>query len=113
MNNWSPSHNPFKSDVFCLGLCILSAMSLEDCSKIFNFYKYLIYDDLIRDFIEISRAHYSSTLVRFVQDMLILNEEKRPDLLLLRQNFESIKLNMSKQVFLFYIKISRMQKIIS
>lgn len=100
MNNWKPQHNPFKTDVFCLGVSILSAISLEDASKIFNFYKFLIYDDVIRDRIEAARLNYSSTLLRFVQDMLILNEEKRPDFLILRQNFEEIKLKISKQVFI-------------
>jgi len=99
LNNWKPNHDPFKSDVFCLGLTILSAVSLEPCNRIFNYHKFLIYDDIIRDLMDNARMQYSSLLIRFLQDMLILNEEKRPDFLILRKNFEEARLSLSKQVF--------------
>ena len=102
-SNWRPDHDPFKSDAFCLGLTMLSVASLENCYKIYNFHKYLIYDDLIRDLIESLRNKYSLAFIKFIQDMLILNEEKRPDFLKLRQNLEIYKLSTSKQVKLSLI----------
>lgn len=95
-NDWRPDHDPYKSDVFCLGLTILAAASLENVKRVFNFHRFVIYDDLIRDWIEELRERYSSGFVRFLQDMLILNEEKRPDFNKLRQNLESINVNSIK-----------------
>lgn len=58
----------------------------------------MIYDDIMRDILENARMQYSSILIRFLQDMLILNEEKRPDFLVLRKSLEETRLNLSKQV---------------
>ena len=95
-NDWRPDHDSYKSDVFCLGLTILAAASLENVKSVFNFHKLVIYDDLIRDWVEGLRERYSSGFVRFLQDMLILNEEKRPDFNKLRQNLEGINVNSMK-----------------
>ena len=97
-NDWRPDHDPYKSDVFCMGLTVLAAASLENVKKVFNFHKLVIYDDLIRDWVEGLRERYSSGFVRFLQDMLILNEEKRPDFNKLRQNLEGINVNSVKVI---------------
>lgn len=97
-NDWNPEHNSYKSDVFCLGLTILAAASLENVGKALNFHKLVIYDDLIRDLIEGLRERYSGGFLRFLQDMIILNEEKRPDFIGLRQKLESVNMNASVKV---------------
>jgi hypothetical protein len=42
MTNIQPKHNPFKSDVFALGMVIVSVISLDSCEDCYDFKNFRI-----------------------------------------------------------------------
>lgn len=83
-NEWQPNHDPFKSDVFCLGVTFLEMITLKNSNKIFEFEKHLIFDDEIISKINEIKDRYSIGLGNFIQNMLYINEEKRKNFIELR-----------------------------
>lgn len=83
-NEWQPNHDPFKSDVFCLGISFLEMITLKSSSSIFDFQKHLIFDDEIISTINEIKEMYSTGLGNFIQNMLYINEEKRKNFIELR-----------------------------
>lgn len=40
--NWTPQHNPFKSDIFVLGLVILETVNMKYCDEVYNYDSYYL-----------------------------------------------------------------------
>ena len=80
VNNWQPKHNPYKSDVFSLGMCMLHAALNDPCDDCYNYQEGRIKEDVLRE--KQSRLRekgYSDAFSRIIATMLSKNEDSRPD----------------------------------
>ena len=75
--------NKFKSDVFSLGMTLLSLASLTVSQEIYDYETGTFHVDLLQDRIELVRKSYSKFTFELIRDMLKFNEEARPDFIAL------------------------------
>lgn len=74
-----PLHNPFKSDIFTLGMIVLHLATLENCDLCYDFISYQVKYEEIHKKLAILRKKYGEKLFFFVKGMLIEDELERPD----------------------------------
>ncbi len=82
-------HNPFKSDVFSLGLCLLfaSTLNIKYLCKIRDYFD----DTKLQLFImSVISQKYSLKFVQFLCKMLILNENQRVDFIDLEKEIDNL-----------------------
>ena len=69
----------FKSDVFSLGMTVLGLCNLRSSLQYYNFPTKQIYFDKVENDLRIlNQKFYSETLMRFIQDMLLVDVHHRP-----------------------------------
>ncbi|KAL4460854.1 hypothetical protein ABPG74_016326 [Tetrahymena malaccensis] len=79
-NNWSPSHDTSKSDIFSLGMTIISAGLLEDLDSCYSYYPEPAFlEDIFKQKFNQFKSSYSSKLTNILGIMTSLSEETRPD----------------------------------
>lgn len=72
-----PKHNVYKSEVFSLGIILLSAMMLQSCSDIYNYTNFEINKKFLDQKCNECATKYSETLINFIKKFLIIDEENR------------------------------------
>jgi serine/threonine protein kinase len=77
--NLKPKHNPYKSDVFSLGMVLLHAASLQSCDRFYKWDSFTIDQKEIEQRISSLKLKYSESLQNLLRDMLNFNEDARPD----------------------------------
>ncbi|MCQ2819151.1 MAG: protein kinase, partial [archaeon] len=81
-------HNLFKSDVFSLGICIFFAASFN--GKTLSRLRHIFNTKSLHEFIDsIIGKYYSKELVGIIKDMLIIDENERPDFIELKKKISS------------------------
>lgn len=80
-NNPFPKQNFYKSDVFCLGVVVLSMMLQENAYEIYNAHTLSINNHKLQEYLSALDFNYSDSLTVIVNQMLDLNENYRPDFL--------------------------------
>ncbi|EAS01279.1 protein kinase (macronuclear) [Tetrahymena thermophila SB210] len=79
-NNWSPNHDTSKSDIFSLGMTIISAGLLEDLDSCYIYYPEPAFqEDIFKQKFNQFKSNYSSKLTNILGIMTSLGEETRPD----------------------------------
>lgn len=89
--NWrvpyeKPKIDPYKSDMFTLGLNLLEVATFTNCSKCYNLYE--VDTDKLREITEILKNRYNSVINLIFSQMLSPNDA-------LRQNFKDLHTNIS------------------
>jgi len=74
-----PSHNPWKSDVFSLGMTLLHAATLASCDSLYNWENHTIDRAGIDQRLKIIKGQYSDKLYQLISSMLVFDEYERPD----------------------------------
>lgn len=79
----SESHNVdvFKSDVFALGCCMLQLSLMTDLTQLYDYENGLIDFEGLEEYVEELNQYYSREYVTFLKEMLVVDGEKRVDLL--------------------------------
>ena len=77
--NLKPAHNPFKTDIYCLGMTILQAATLQDSLDLYNFKNGTINHMMLNSRIADVRSRYSYLLADILSQMLFEDENKRID----------------------------------
>ena len=75
----NPAHNPYKSDVFALGLVVLHAATLSDCDGLYDWNANKFESDKLAQKLKALGKTYSQRLVEFTKKLLSEDEESRPD----------------------------------
>ena len=72
-------HNPYKSDMFSLGLCFLYAICLN--LKVLEYIREMKSMNSVKDIINkfLDKNKYSDKLIRIIYEMVDLDEDKRFD----------------------------------
>ena len=86
-----PKHNIYRSDVFSLGVCMISAGLLESCDDIYNFNKYIITEMALEEKLEKLKIIFPLELIYIIQQMVLIDEKNRPDFVLLEKLIEDQK----------------------
>ena len=84
----NPIHNVYRSDVFSLGMIILYAGLMKNPISLYDFEKYQIKINELKEWIEEFKGKYSQQLTNLVQDMLIFDEDNRPDFIKLKEKLK-------------------------
>ena len=74
-----PLHNPYKSDIFTLGMIVLQMATLENCDDCYDFSNFSLKYDEINKKLGSLKNKYGDKLYFFVKGMLIDDEKERPD----------------------------------
>lgn len=74
-----PLHNPFKSDIFTLGMITLHIATRENCDQCYDYQRNVIRNEEIDKKLKILNEKYGEKLFFFVKGMLIEDETDRPD----------------------------------
>ena len=75
----NPDHNPFKSDIYSLGMTILEMATLEKSRECYNFSNYSINEQLLNSRLSSVQTRYSSQLAQVLRRMLSYDENLRPN----------------------------------
>eukprot|EP01017_Pseudomicrothorax_dubius_P040946 TRINITY_DN649_c0_g2_i1.p1 TRINITY_DN649_c0_g2~~TRINITY_DN649_c0_g2_i1.p1 ORF type:complete len:1064 (+),score=305.53 TRINITY_DN649_c0_g2_i1:140-3331(+) len=74
-----PIHNPFKSDVFSLGMTVLAAGLLNANEGVYDWGRLAINEMVLRDYLMKFSSYYSEQLTNLICAMVEIDEERRPD----------------------------------
>ena len=86
-----PVHSVYKSDVFSLGMIILYAGLMKNPIALYDFEKYQIKENELKQWIAEFKIKYSLQLTNLLQDMLRIDEDNRPDFIKLNEILTEIK----------------------
>ncbi|CAD8083713.1 unnamed protein product [Paramecium sonneborni] len=90
-NNYMPSHNLFKSDVYTLGMIFLQVCLLQPQDNCYDYFEGKINMQQLVTNIDQARTIYtSSELVEIIEEMLEQIEKDRPDFIQLRNKRKQI-----------------------
>ncbi len=81
--------NPYKSDVFTLGMNLLEVATLENCSKCYKLYD--VNEALINEMLEKVKTRYSDIIAELISKMLVFNSDARPDFITLNKTLSEAK----------------------
>lgn len=84
-----PKHDPWKSDVFSLGMTVLHAATLNSCDRLYDWASNSIDYEELGERLASLRPRYSERLQDFVQTMLEVRESARPDFLALETKLQT------------------------
>lgn len=73
-----PQHNPSKSDVFSIGMCLLHAASMKNPSALYDFDSAVIREDKLNQRLEFLKGRYSEPYIANLARMLSIHEDSRP-----------------------------------
>ena len=76
--NLAPEYNPFRSDVFSLGVTSLLAATLNLKSGVYNNAEYTVNWDVVNTLLIQARSLYSQNIINLIQSMLQREEAQRP-----------------------------------
>lgn len=77
----SPEHDPYKSDIFSLGVTLICLCTLDRFERFYDYEKYTFKFDYAKsNFRRMARIGYSSQLISLIQSMLELEECARVDI---------------------------------
>ncbi|CAD8111170.1 unnamed protein product [Paramecium sonneborni] len=95
-------HNPFKSDVYSLGLCFLYLITLQQWNSRQKVNSQ-VEEEIIKDYLKhVKRITADNNLIiDILKKMLQINPNNRPDFIELKQIFQQMKESQNKQIFLF------------
>ncbi|KRX02529.1 Protein kinase-like domain [Pseudocohnilembus persalinus] len=97
-NEFSVHHNSFKSDVFSFGMMILQLTLWTPSDQCYDWQNKKINEQVLFQKINMVREKYSIELWKFLQDMLQLEEQFRPDWLILDQKLNQVPQLMGKRI---------------
>ena len=92
-----PKHNPYKSDVFSLGMVLLQAANLQSCDRLYKWDNFTIDQKEVNQRIDSLQATYSESYQNLLRDMLNFNENARPDFILLNEKIQASAKNINEQ----------------
>ena len=84
-----PKHNPWKSDVFSFGMTLLHAASLTSCDRLYDWNNQTIDFEELGEKLASLRPRYSENFQDFVQTMLEVADELRPDFIALEGKLQT------------------------
>lgn len=82
--------NPYKSDVFTLGMNLMEVATLEDCSKCYNLY--VLNESMVQEVLAKVKERYSGLVYTLISRMLVVNSDLREDFLALHETILNIDL---------------------
>ncbi|CAD8142671.1 unnamed protein product [Paramecium octaurelia] len=75
----TPTHDPYKSDIYALGLTALSVILMEEVYDCFDYIQGIVLTDkLEQKFNRIKQLGYSQILIEFIKQLLLFDEQERP-----------------------------------
>jgi len=74
-----PKHNPWKSDVFSLGMTLLHAATLNSCDRMYDWNSQTLDFEELGERLASLRPRYSENFQDFLQTMLEVGDDMRPD----------------------------------
>ncbi|CAD8122921.1 unnamed protein product [Paramecium sonneborni] len=84
-NSWQPQHNQYKSDLFTLGMLFLHLGLNQVNSSCYNYLKGKFMEDQLNIRLQKLRTQYGQQFCDWIQLMLIIQEDQRPDLIQMEQ----------------------------
>ncbi|CAD8155399.1 unnamed protein product [Paramecium octaurelia] len=91
-----PQHNPYKSDVYSLGMTMLYLSTLDNCNDCYDIPKLRVVVQQVQRRLQQMETQFSSQYVSFLKRMLLLNEDQRPDFIQLKSE---LKASLSSQCY--------------
>jgi serine/threonine protein kinase len=98
-----PQHNPYKSDVFVLGVILVEVIALRNCYEAFDYSNFCVNWEKLDEIIASAgngTINYSDGLINFIKKLISFEESKRPDFLELADFFRGAQLRSSSNVVL-------------
>ncbi|CAD8063264.1 unnamed protein product [Paramecium sonneborni] len=92
-----PQHNPYKSDVYSLGMTMLYLSTLNNCDDCYDLSRSKVIHQQVQRRLQQMEQSFSTQYVQILRNMLLLNEEQRPDFIQLKQEFQGISIPHSLQ----------------
>ena len=89
-----PKHDPYKSDVFSLGMVLLNAATLQSCDRLYEWDNFTIDQREVDQRINALDNKYSESFQNLLNDMLNFNEDSRPDFILLNEKIQASAKNI-------------------
>ncbi|CAK73287.1 unnamed protein product (macronuclear) [Paramecium tetraurelia] len=89
-DDMQPQHNPYKSDVYSLGMIMLHLSSAHNCEDCYDLQKMRVNHQQVQRRLLILESTFSSQYIQVLRTMLLLNEDQRPDFLELRSEMQSM-----------------------
>ncbi|CAD8044039.1 unnamed protein product [Paramecium primaurelia] len=81
-----PTHDPYKSDIYSLGLTVLSVILMEEVYDCFDYVDGIVLThSLEQKFIRIKQMGYSQILIEFIKQLLLFDEQERPSWQMLKE----------------------------
>ncbi|CAD8165162.1 unnamed protein product [Paramecium pentaurelia] len=84
-NNWWPKHNQYKSDLFTLGMLFLQLALNQVINDCYNYIQGKFIEDQLNIKLQKLRTRFGQQFCDFIQMMLIIQEDQRPDLIQMEQ----------------------------
>jgi hypothetical protein len=77
--NYNPVHNPFKSDVFTLGIILIECCFLHFCDDLYAWDTFEFKNELLVSYLSKIKAIYGLEVYNLVYRMTLLDENMRED----------------------------------
>ena len=100
INEMKPRHDPFKSDVFSLGMTILEISTLQKVRNCYDYYSFKIKYDFVQNLIAQVRSKYSNFLANLIEEMLSLDETSRPSFYQIHSMIQEGNVNKKSQIII-------------
>ncbi|CAK75462.1 unnamed protein product (macronuclear) [Paramecium tetraurelia] len=84
-----PQHNPYKSDVYSLGMTMLYLSTLNNCNDCYDIHKLRVIVQQVQRRLQQMETSFSSQYVFLLKRMLLLNEDQRPDFIQLKYELQA------------------------
>ena len=98
-----PKHNPYKSDIFTLGMVVLHMTTLENCDECYDYQSFKLRNGEIDKRLANLKKQYGDKLYYVIKGMLIEDENERPEyddlLKMLHGSYDMSKDYRFKEVF--------------
>ncbi|CAD8067168.1 unnamed protein product [Paramecium sonneborni] len=92
-----PQHNPFKSDVYSLGMTMLHLTTLNNCDECYDLPRSKVLHQQVQRRLQQIESSFTTQYVQFLRNMLLLNEDQRPDFIQLKQELQGMSAPQSPQ----------------
>ncbi|CAD8149752.1 unnamed protein product [Paramecium pentaurelia] len=91
-----PQHNPYKSDVYSLGMTMLHLSTLNNCDDCYDIPKLKVLLQQVQRRLQQIETTFSSQYVSLLRKMLLLNEDQRPDFIQLKYELQASQSSQSQ-----------------
>jgi len=95
----TPFHDPFKSDIFSLGMTLIEMMNLRSIDSIYDFRTFDLDMSLVTNYIQEAAKTYPPDLIEVVSKMVADDEVDRPDAAQLLKELEAKGKNEYKRLY--------------